>query len=100
MGGLDSKGYDSYLGYCASAYNILRRYSPLLINLFAVVCESGLPGIESTRDAVSFLYSRLNLHMDDDRAAESIKATINQSAQLLFPQLMERLHQVAQKNRK
>ncbi len=100
MGGLDGNGYESYLGHCANAYNILRRFSPLLINLFSLICDSGLPGIDNGRDAVSFLYSRLNLHLDDEKAAESIKATINQSAQLLFPQLMERLHQVAQKNRK
>jgi phosphatidylinositol 3-kinase len=99
MGGLDSSGYQSYLTHCASAYRILRRFSPLLIALFTVVCE-GLPGIESTRDAISFLYLRLNLHLDDEQASEYIKKTINDSAQLLFPQLMERLHKAAQNKRK
>ncbi len=93
MGGLDSAGYQSYLTHCASAYRVLRRFSPLLLALFTLVCE-GLPGIESAKDALSFLYGRLNLHLDDDQASELVKKTINDSAQLLFPQLMERLHKV------
>jgi hypothetical protein len=69
MGGLESKGYENYLSHCATAFNILRRYSPLLVSLFSLMCESGLPGIDNSRDALSFLYSRLQLNLDDDLAA-------------------------------
>jgi phosphatidylinositol 3-kinase len=100
FGGLESNGYQSYLKHCTEAFCIIRRYAPLLLNIFALVCDSGLPGIDSSREAIGFLYTRLRLDLDEDEATEFITRTINESCNLLFPQLMERVHKAAQRNRK
>lgn len=115
MGGIGSNGFQSYLRHCCVAYRILRRYAPLLINVFSCVCDS-LPGLDPAKD-VGFLFSRLRLDLDDDAASEHISKIISDSANALFPQLMEKVtrmiincrqrlilflkvHKAAQKNRK
>ena len=45
-------------------------------------------------------YARGRLDLDDDAASDNLRKTINDSVNLLMPQLMERVHQAAQKSRK
>jgi len=43
MGGANSAGFQQFRQYCHSAYTALRRNSGLILSLFSLMSESGLP---------------------------------------------------------
>lgn len=43
MGGANSAGFEQFRQYCHSAYSALRRNSGLILSLFSLMSESGLP---------------------------------------------------------
>lgn len=100
FGGSESAGYSTFLEHCVAAFRILRRFAPLLIAVFSLICDSGLPGIDSSREAQGFLHQRLRLDLDDDQSSDYIRRMMNETATLLAPQLMEKIHTAVQKKRK
>ncbi|OEL23829.1 Phosphatidylinositol 3-kinase, root isoform [Dichanthelium oligosanthes] len=47
MGGAESQYYTRFKSYCCEAYNILRKSSSLILNLFKLMERSGIPDISA-----------------------------------------------------
>ncbi|KAK0577435.1 hypothetical protein LWI29_032959 [Acer saccharum] len=47
MGGAESQYYTRFKSYCCEAYNILRKSSNLILNLFHLMAGSNIPDIAS-----------------------------------------------------
>ncbi|XP_077244146.1 vacuolar protein sorting 34 isoform X2 [Tasmannia lanceolata] len=78
MGGAESQYYTRFKSYCCEAYNILRKSSNLILNLFHLMAGSNIPDIA----------------IDPEKSI--LKDLINESVSALFPQMVETIHRWAQ----
>jgi phosphatidylinositol 3-kinase len=51
MGGAESQYYTRFKSYCCEAYNILRKSSSLILNLFNLMRRSNIPDITNEENA-------------------------------------------------
>jgi phosphatidylinositol 3-kinase len=97
MGGSGSAGYAAFKTLCCEAYNILRKSANLIISLFVLMADAGIPDIHGEIDAtVRRLIDRFRPDLNDEEAVQWIIERINESVTSLAPQVMEKFHQVAQ----
>ena len=54
MGGVKSKQFLEFVQHVDSAYRILRRHSNVLLNLFSLMLDAGIPDIASEPDKAIF----------------------------------------------
>eukprot|EP01088_Endostelium_zonatum_P015669 TRINITY_DN3956_c0_g1_i1.p1 TRINITY_DN3956_c0_g1~~TRINITY_DN3956_c0_g1_i1.p1 ORF type:complete len:1236 (-),score=318.64 TRINITY_DN3956_c0_g1_i1:189-3761(-) len=78
MGGKGSADYNTFVETCKKAYNILRRYSHVFLNLFAMMIGTGLPELQTTADLM-YLRKAFNLDMNDKEAGDEMERLINES---------------------
>ncbi|KAK3274676.1 Phosphatidylinositol (PI) 3-kinase [Cymbomonas tetramitiformis] len=97
MGGPESHHYNSFKTYCIEAYNILRKHSSLIINLFQLMSAANIPHIPPDPEKTMLkLEAAFALDLDDEAAVQHFQALINESSNALFPQLVETVHRWAQ----
>ncbi|KAI8895707.1 kinase-like domain-containing protein [Globomyces pollinis-pini] len=97
MGGVNSKSYHQFLNFSFIAFNSLRKSANLILNLFSLMVNSNIPDISLEADkAVLKVLERYRLDLTDEEAIKYCETLINQSIAAYFPQIMEKLHQVAQ----
>ncbi|EFA77138.1 phosphatidylinositol 3-kinase [Heterostelium album PN500] len=93
MGGENSKQYEKFKQYCCEAYNILRKSSHLIINLFALMEESNIPTISEEREkSILKVQEKFQLELNDQEAANSLLQLLNDSVSALFPVMVEMVH--------
>jgi len=79
------------------AYNILRKSANLIINLFLLMSGANIPDIAADPEkTILKLEAKFALDLDDEAAVQHFQALINESANALFPQMMETAHRWAQ----
>ncbi|KAK3121381.1 hypothetical protein QOZ80_8BG0651910 [Eleusine coracana subsp. coracana] len=96
MGGAESQYYTRFKSYCCEAYNILRKSSSLILNLFKLMERSGIPDISSDESGGLKLQEKFRLDLDDEEAIHFFQDLINESVSALFPQMVETIHRWAQ----
>ncbi|XP_006654109.2 phosphatidylinositol 3-kinase, root isoform [Oryza brachyantha] len=96
MGGAESQYYTRFKSYCCEAYNILRKSSSLILNLFNLMRRSNIPDITSEENAGLKLQEKFRLDLDDEDAIHFFQDLINESVSALFPQMVETIHRWAQ----
>ncbi|CAN6835972.1 unnamed protein product, partial [Brassica oleracea] len=97
MGGADSQYYTRFKSYCCEAYNILRKPSNLILNLFYLMAGSTIPDIASDPEkGILKLQEKFRLDMDDEACIHFFQDLINESVSALFPQMVETIHRWAQ----
>ncbi|KAL6660884.1 hypothetical protein ACP70R_000268 [Stipagrostis hirtigluma subsp. patula] len=96
MGGAESQFYTRFKSYCCEAYNILRKSSSLILNLFKLMERSGIPDISSDESGGLKLQEKFRLDLDDEDAIHFFQDLINESVSALFPQMVETIHRWAQ----
>ncbi|XP_078431402.1 vacuolar protein sorting 34 [Wolffia australiana] len=97
MGGAESPYYTRFKSYCCEAYNILRKSSNLILNLFHLVAGSNIPDIASEPEkGILKLQEKFRLDLDDENAVHFFQDLINESVSALFPQMVETIHRWAQ----
>ncbi|TVU42112.1 hypothetical protein EJB05_08502 [Eragrostis curvula] len=96
MGGAESHYYTRFKSYCCEAYNILRKSSSLILNLFKLMERSGIPDISSDETGGLKLQEKFRLDLDDEDAIHFFQDLINESVSALFPQMVETIHRWAQ----
>uniref|UniRef100_A0A0A8ZGL1 ATVPS34 n=1 Tax=Arundo donax TaxID=35708 RepID=A0A0A8ZGL1_ARUDO len=96
MGGAESQYYTRFKSYCCEAYNILRKSSSLILNLFKLMERSGIPDISSDESGGLKLQEKFRLDLDDEDAIHFFQDLINESVSALFPQMVETIHRWAQ----
>jgi phosphatidylinositol 3-kinase len=101
MGGENSDEMKKFLSYCYLAFLILRRHSNLILNLFALMVDSGVRDIALDPDkTVLKVQEKFRLDLTEEQAVLFFKDLINSSITALFPQFVEKVHQWAQYWRK
>ncbi|XP_026384357.1 phosphatidylinositol 3-kinase, root isoform-like [Papaver somniferum] len=97
MGGAESQYYTRFKSYCCEAYNILRKSSNLILNLFYLMAGSNIPEIASDPEkGILKLQEKFRLDLDDEAAIHFFQDLINESVSALFPQMVETIHRWAQ----
>eukprot|EP00897_Mesotaenium_endlicherianum_P004521 jgi/Mesen1/4097/ME000215S03375 len=97
MGGAESEHYKRFKSYCCEAYNILRKSSNLILNLFHLMAGANIPDIASDPEkGILKLQQKFRLDLDDEAAVQFFQALINESVSALFPQMVETIHRWAQ----
>ncbi|KAB1207894.1 Phosphatidylinositol 3-kinase, root isoform [Morella rubra] len=104
MGGAESQYYTRFKSYCCEAYNILRKSSNLILNLFHLMAGSNIPDIASDpekgilKDPIDGLQvqEKFRLDLDDEASIHFFQDLINESVSALFPQMVETIHRWAQ----
>ncbi|GJN09689.1 hypothetical protein PR202_ga27717 [Eleusine coracana subsp. coracana] len=89
-------GAERFKSYCCEAYNILRKSSSLILNLFKLMERSGIPDISSDESGGLKLQEKFRLDLDDEEAIHFFQDLINESVSALFPQMVETIHRWAQ----
>ncbi|KAJ3188349.1 Phosphatidylinositol (PI) 3-kinase [Gaertneriomyces sp. JEL0708] len=97
MGGASSQAYQKFKSYCFIAFNGLRKNANLILNLFSLMVNANIPDIAIEPDkAVQKVQERFRLDLSDEEAIQFFQTLINESVGAVFPQVMEKIHQVAQ----
>ncbi|XP_057848847.1 phosphatidylinositol 3-kinase, root isoform isoform X1 [Cryptomeria japonica] len=97
MGGAESQYYGKFKSYCCEAYNILRKSSNLILNLFHLMAGAGIPDIASDPErGILKLQEKFRLDLDDEASIQFFQSLINDSVSALFPQMVETIHRWAQ----
>ncbi|CAB3407840.1 unnamed protein product [Caenorhabditis bovis] len=93
MGGVKSKQFTEFCTYCDSAYRILRRHSNVLLNLFSLMLDAGIPDIAAEPDKAVFkLEQRLRLDLSDEAASKHILSQIEVSMNAKMALLSDMIH--------
>ncbi|CAL5188996.1 unnamed protein product [Lathyrus oleraceus] len=97
MGGAESQYYTRFKSYCCEAYNILRKSSNLILNLFYLMAGSNIPDIACDPEkGILKLQEKFRLDLDDEACIHFFQDLINESVSALFPQMVETIHRWAQ----
>ena len=97
MGGAESQDYGRFKSICCEAYNILRKSSNLILNLFHLMAGASIPAIASNPEkGILKLQEKFRLDLDDEEAIQFFQTLINESVSALFPQMLETMYKWAQ----
>jgi phosphatidylinositol-4,5-bisphosphate 3-kinase len=94
LGGQGSPVYSSFVATCCQAYNILRQNGDLLMNLFQLMVQAGIPELSSMSN-IHHLRRKLKLHLDEEAAAELFARKIEKSRRTLFTLIDHSIHILA-----
>jgi len=95
MGGAGSPHYEDFKTICCEAFNLLRKSSGLILNLFMLMVDGGIHDLASEHDVLK-LQERFRLDLNDEDAVRFFQQVINDSVSALFPQVTETIHRWAQ----
>ena len=97
MGGYHSVPYTRFKEYCVEAFNLLRKSSNLILNLFSLMIDADIPNIRSLGPEKSLLKlaEKFSLNLTDEQAVHAFQQLINESVSALFPRLSEIVHEWA-----
>lgn len=97
MGGSNSEQYSQFKQYCFTAYTTLRKSSNLLLNLFSLMVDANIPDIKLEPDkAVLKVKERFHLEMSEEEAIRHFERLIEDSANAIFPVVIDKLHGIMQ----
>uniref|UniRef100_A0A8R1TLU1 Phosphatidylinositol 3-kinase catalytic subunit type 3 n=2 Tax=Onchocerca TaxID=6281 RepID=A0A8R1TLU1_ONCVO len=97
MGGLHSKEWKEFRGFCFSAFRILRRHANVVLNLFSLMLDSGIPDIAIEKEkAVQKIEQRFHLTLTEELAEQKIEHLIDESVNAKITKLTDMVHDVHQ----
>ncbi|TAQ89178.1 hypothetical protein B7494_g2492 [Chlorociboria aeruginascens] len=97
MGGASSEQYRQFKQYCFTAYTTLRKSSNLILNLFSLMVDANIPDIKLEPDKVVLkVKERFHLEMSEEDAIRHFERLIEDSANAIFPVVIDRLHGIVQ----
>lgn len=94
LGGKGSPLYKEFVKLCCDAYNVLRKYSNLFINLFSMMLSTGIPELMKLSD-IYYLRDAFSAELDEAQAAAKFEALIEESLNSLTTQLNNYTHILA-----
>ncbi|KAI6171511.1 Phosphatidylinositol 3-kinase catalytic subunit type 3 [Aphelenchoides bicaudatus] len=97
MGGQNSEHFKKFIDYCTTGFLIIRRHANLIINLFSLMLDAGIPDIAIEKDkAVQTILERFHLHLSDEDACKEINRAIQLSISAKMPLIVDFVHDVRQ----
>lgn len=88
-----SQYYTRFKSYCCEAYNILRKSSSLILNLFKLMERSGIPDISADESGglkVNWLYLWAQEHVGSTRSIQKLKMACSLFVWCIVDQLQEK----------
>ena len=61
--------FTHFVDLCCQGYNVLRKNSNVLLNLFNMMAMAGIPGV--TSEAVKYIQEKLESDLSDDEASRT-----------------------------
>lgn len=96
IGGKNSKEYEIFLKKCVNAYNCLRSNARLIVNMFYLMINSGIPILsENSLQVLNKLHEKFVPHMKSEDAAKSLLNKLEESVNAFYPVLMDTIHEWA-----
>lgn len=93
MGGSNSVHYQRFKQYCFTAFSTLRKQSNLILNLFSLMVDANIPDIRLEPDKVVLkVKERFHLELGDEDALRYFDRLIEDSANAIFPVVIDKLH--------
>jgi len=92
MGGARSERYKRFILNCCTAYNILRKRAKLILNLFLLMIDAGIPHIDKGVIDLLKVQDRLKLSLSNEEATIFIRGVISDSDRALFGQVHDIVH--------
>jgi phosphatidylinositol 3-kinase len=97
MGGVGSRQYEEFRQYAFTAYTTLRRSSSLILNLFSLMQDAGIPGLAVYgADAVGKVEERFKLEVDEGEAVAFLGQLIEREMGNWGGVVIDRLHGLVQ----
>ncbi len=94
---LDAERYNQFTDLCYITFLSLRKSANLFFVLFALMVNSNIPDFAIEPDKVlEKLQKKFLLELEDEEAIKRFKDLIFKSINDFYPDMMERLHKVAQ----
>lgn len=78
MGGTEAALYKQFLGLACQAYNLVRENGHLMMTLFLLMLETGIPELTEEKD-VAWLQTTLKFNLSKDEAAKSFQTLTKQA---------------------
>ena len=91
MGGIESDNYKDFQNKCVNAYWVLRENSRLIVNMFYLMIDSGIPELNNI-EALIKLNEKFMPDSTKQQAANSLISKLDESVGALFPKIMEKIH--------
>ncbi|KAK0423940.1 hypothetical protein QR680_008420 [Steinernema hermaphroditum] len=93
MGGANSEHFKQFLDFCFQAFNILRQNANVILNLFSLMLDAGIPDIAEEKDkAVQKIERRLHLNVDEEHAAKIFQEAVESSINATMAKLSDYAH--------
>ncbi|KAF3940384.1 hypothetical protein ABW19_dt0202894 [Dactylella cylindrospora] len=97
MGGSDSIHFKHFKSYCFTSYSILRKSANLILNLWTLMIDAGIPDVEREPDtAVLKVQEKFALELSEEDAMKRFDGLIADSLSALFPIMIDRMHNITQ----
>ncbi|KAJ6257567.1 hypothetical protein Dda_7352 [Drechslerella dactyloides] len=97
MGGIDSMHFKLFKSYCFTSFTILRKSANLILNLWTLMVDAGIPDVEREPDtAVLKVQEKFWLEIGEEEAIGRFEVLIGESLNALFPIVIDRMHNITQ----
>lgn len=101
MGGTGSPEYQKFREHCYNAFLILRRSANIILSLFSLMLDTGVPDIALEPDkTVQKVKDKFCLDFNEEEAVKHVQSLIDESVTAVMAVFVERMHKWAQYWRK
>jgi phosphatidylinositol 3-kinase len=95
MGGKESDNYKKFKLKCKNAYSILRENARIIVNMFYLMIDSGIPELNNI-ECLKKLHDKFCPNLDKEEALSSFINELETTLNLLLPGAREIIHNIAQ----
>jgi phosphatidylinositol 3-kinase len=98
MGGINSNNFEKFKKLACLVFNILRRFSNLILLYFKMMTFSNIPHIsgEFEENIHKVIEKNFKLEMTDDDAEVYMLELIDKNLNSMFPVVIDKFHSLAQ----
>lgn len=96
MGGTESENYAKFRTYCFQAYNLLRKSTPLILNLLELMAGAGIDELaQDTTATLEKIEKKMRPEFTNEEAEQFFNRLLEESLNAIAPRLMDFAHQIA-----
>ena len=95
IGGKESKRYKEFKLKCVNAYLVLRENAGVIVNMFYLMIDSGIPGLNNIENLYK-LQEKFVPGYSKQEASNLFLTNLEESINALMPVIMEKIHSWAQ----
>jgi phosphatidylinositol 3-kinase len=98
MGGLNSSNFNNFKILCCKTFNILRRFSNIILLFFKMMTESNIKHLSGDCEINihKIIEKNLKLDLTDEEANEYMEQLIQSNLKNLIPVVIDKFHTLAQ----